>query len=273
MNALSPQHALAGPIPVFSFFSADSDLPSPGLTISNNTHSLLPAAHVCARGFASLLHSPRIEGWAERRETFGCSAEHPWGVPSARHKTRVNALATRHARRLARRLASHDAGRSPLGAPRWRFWAPGAALPSPWAPAVLQRRAGALRIRAASSSHPGRSAWRAGSLPPGANGYEPPPQDATPRSAFRIVSGDAPHERGWERSSTTPIRSQQKYTTCSQKRKAALSPCRPQLNGYSSPPALSETMKHYGRTPIRRALDRNQARRCRILSQMLHQSA
>ena len=28
---------------------------------------------------------------------------------------------------LARRLASHDAGRSPLGAPPWRFWAPGAA--------------------------------------------------------------------------------------------------------------------------------------------------
>ena len=93
---------------------------------------------------------------------------------------------------LARRLASHDAGRSPLGAPPWRFWAPGAALPSPWAPAVLQRRAGAFRIRAASSSHPGRSAWRAGSLPPGANGYEPSPRDATPRSAFRIVSGDAP---------------------------------------------------------------------------------
>ena len=23
-------------------------------------------------GFATLLHSPRIEGWAERRETFGC---------------------------------------------------------------------------------------------------------------------------------------------------------------------------------------------------------
>ena len=35
----------------------------------------------------------------------------------------------------------------------------------------------------ASSSHPGRSAWRAGSLPPEANGYKPPPQDATPRSA------------------------------------------------------------------------------------------
>ncbi len=125
----------------------------------------------------------------------------------------------------------HDAGRSPLGAPPWRFWAPGAALPSPSAPAVLQRRAVALRIRAASSSHPGRSAWRAGSLPPGASGYEPPPRDATPRSAFRIVSGDAPHERGWECSNTTPIRSQRKYTTCSQKRKAALSPCRPRRGG------------------------------------------
>ena len=30
---------------------------------------------------------------------------------------------------LARRLASHDAGRSPLGAPPWRFWAPGPRLP------------------------------------------------------------------------------------------------------------------------------------------------
>jgi hypothetical protein len=37
------------------------------------------------------------------------------------------------------------------------------ALPSPSAPAVLQRRAVAFRIRAASSSQPGRSAWRAGS--------------------------------------------------------------------------------------------------------------
>src|SRR5262245_20920781 len=39
----------------------------------------------------------------------------------------------------------------------------GAALPSPSAPAVLQRRAVAFRIRVASSSQPGRSAWRAGS--------------------------------------------------------------------------------------------------------------
>ena len=124
-------------------------------------------------GFASLLHPPRTEGWAERRETFGCSAEHPCGTPSCVKDARERAYDAA-CQALARRLASHDAGRSPLGAPPWRFWAPGAALPSPSAPAVLQRRAGALRIRAASSSHPGRSAWRAGSLPPEASGYEPP---------------------------------------------------------------------------------------------------
>src|SRR5215467_11237271 len=30
---------------------------------------------VGVRGLRLLLRSPRIEGWAERRETFGCSAE------------------------------------------------------------------------------------------------------------------------------------------------------------------------------------------------------
>jgi hypothetical protein len=49
--------------------------------------------------------------------------------------------------------------------------------------------------------------------PPGANGYEPPPQDATPRSAFRIVSGDAPHERGWESYSMASICSQEINTS------------------------------------------------------------
>src|SRR5262249_43942194 len=78
-----------------------------------------------ASGVCNFASPTRIEGWAERRETFGCSAKHPLGLHSVRHKTRVNALMTRQARRLARRLASHDAGRSPLGAPPWRFWAPG----------------------------------------------------------------------------------------------------------------------------------------------------
>src|SRR5690348_541743 len=144
--------------------------------MSNSPDLLVPAAHVCARGLQlCFAHPNRGVGGAPRDvRVLG-------GTP-------VRPAHDAAGQALARRLASHDAGRSPLGAPPWRFWAPGAALPSPWAPAVLQRRAVALRTRAASSSHPGRSAWRAGSLPPGANGYEPPPQDATPRSAFRIVS-------------------------------------------------------------------------------------
>jgi hypothetical protein len=67
---------------------------------------------------------------AERRETFGCSAEHPVGVPSAHHKTRVNALMTRHARRLrgALRPMTRDARLSALH--RGDF-SPGAAVPAP----------------------------------------------------------------------------------------------------------------------------------------------
>ena len=105
------------------------------------TAHLVPAMHFCVRGLRLCFAHPN-RGWAERRETFGCSAEHPWGVHI-----------TRHARRLARRLASHNAGRSPLGAPPWRFWASG--------PRFLHRHC--LRIRRASSSQPGRSAWRAAS--------------------------------------------------------------------------------------------------------------
>jgi len=84
---------------------------------------------------------------------------------------------------LARRLASHDAGRSPLGAPPWRFWAPGAALLSPaFAPDRLQR---APRTQVVVPG--GR-----GPEPPGTSGYKPPPQDATPRSAFRFALENAP---------------------------------------------------------------------------------
>jgi hypothetical protein len=57
------------------------------------TAHLVPAARSCARGLQPCFAPNR--GWAERRETFGC-------------------LRTRSARRRARRLASHNAGRSPL---------------------------------------------------------------------------------------------------------------------------------------------------------------
>src|SRR5262245_30414875 len=50
-----------------------------------HTHTPPRSRGACLRpGFATLLHSPRIEGWAERRETFGCSAKHPLGL----HMTR-----------------------------------------------------------------------------------------------------------------------------------------------------------------------------------------
>jgi len=125
---------------------------------------------VGVRGLRLLLRSPRMRvGGAPRNVRV---QRHPSGVHI-----------TRHARRLARRLASHDAGRSPLGAPPWRFWAPGAALLSPaFAPDRLQR---APRTQVVVPG--GR-----GPEPPGTSGYKPPPQDATPRSAFRIVSRTRP---------------------------------------------------------------------------------
>src|SRR5262249_54175934 len=92
------------------------------LTISNSpsrSRGVFSAPGVCI--VASLT---RKEGGrsAERRSGARRNTREACHLAS---KTRVNALSPRHARRLARRLASHDAGRSPLGAPPWRFWASG----------------------------------------------------------------------------------------------------------------------------------------------------
>ena len=77
------------------------------------TASLVPAARfapgVC--NFASLTPKRGVGGAPRNVRVLS-------GTP-------VRHAITRHARRLARRLASHDAGRSPLGAPPWRFWASG----------------------------------------------------------------------------------------------------------------------------------------------------
>jgi hypothetical protein len=118
------------------------------LTMSNSPHLLVPAAQFCARGlrFASL--TP-IEGWAERRETFGCVRGTRWAYHDAIRQAR------------ARRLASHDAGRPPLGAPPWRFFTRGrASLSAALLTLKLRRAVGSVT---ASSSQPGPSAWRAGS--------------------------------------------------------------------------------------------------------------
>ena len=134
------------------------------------TASLVPAARfapgVC--NFASLTPKRGVGGAPRNVRVLS-------GTP-------VRHAITRHARRLARRLASHDAGRSPLGAPPWRFWALGPRFRLPHYTGAAQR---APRSQVVVPG--GR-----GPAPPGANGYEPPPQDATPRSAFGIVSRTRP---------------------------------------------------------------------------------
>jgi hypothetical protein len=136
-------------------------------TVFGNSRLTMSNSHSRSRGafgrpgfcnFASLTPNRGVGG-APRNVRV---QRHPLGLHMTRQARRLRGALRPIARQDARERA-YDAGRSPLGAPPWRFWAPGAALPSPWAPAVLQRRAVALRIRRASSSHPGRSAWRAGS--------------------------------------------------------------------------------------------------------------
>src|SRR5260370_39988475 len=45
--------------------------------------------HVFAPGVCNFASPTRIEGWAERRETFGCSAEHPLGLHITRQARRL----------------------------------------------------------------------------------------------------------------------------------------------------------------------------------------
>ena len=155
------------------------------------THTSSFPRRAFARGLLQPCSDHPNRGVAERRETFGCGGTRKACAHAS--KTRVNALVTPHARHLrgalrpiARQDArerAYDAGRSPLGAPPWRFWAPGPRFDSPaLAPDRIER---APRTQVVV---PGRRLPE----PPGASGYEPPPQDATPRSAFRIASRTRP---------------------------------------------------------------------------------
>jgi hypothetical protein len=155
-----------------------------------------PRPHFCVRALPLCFTHPPLRG--------GRSAERRSG---ARRNTRGRARnAARQA--LARRLASHDAGRSPLGAPPWRFWAPGAALLSPLPPSACASAGSGSDP--ASSSQPGRNAWRAGSLPPGAavtSRHRRTPHLAPPSGCLRT----APlKERGCESCSTGAICSQER---------------------------------------------------------------
>src|SRR5262245_21314097 len=135
-------------------------------TMSNSAVFFIPAARCCARVLLFLCSIHPHEGRAERRkaQVFCCRAR------DARRSTPGE----------ARRASSGM--RSPLGAPPWRF-CPGAALPSPAFPPDQ-----CSELLAARSSCPGGR----GPEPPGADGYEPRPQDATPRSAFGSSPETAP---------------------------------------------------------------------------------
>src|SRR5262245_24952885 len=136
------------------------------LTASNNPASLVPAARFRARVLLFLFssHPRRGERGAERRSIpvvarFGARR----AVPSE-----------------ARRASSGT--RSPLGAPPWRFWAGGRASLSGLSSGSVQRAPRSQVIV------PGGR----GPEPPGADGYEPRPQDDTPRSAFGSSPETAP---------------------------------------------------------------------------------
>ena len=126
-----------------------------------------PRGALLRPGLSLFIRTRPEEGWAERRQA---------------HYLVCRVCETRHDSARVRRGASHDAGRSPLGAPPWRFSAGGRASISGIASGSVQR----------CSSQPGRRAWRAVSRTSRARGYEPRPQDATPRSTFRTVSGRRP---------------------------------------------------------------------------------
>ena len=157
------------------------------------TAYLVPATHLCARGLQLRFTHPESRGGRSAEKRSGAAAP----VGRAHYAAR---------QALARRLASQDAGRSPLGAPPWRFWASGPRFSHRHPPLLTLRRASDRAQRAPRSQVvvPGGR----GPEPPGASGYKPPPQDATPRSAFGMCPDDALNERGCVRSSIDTLRSQ-----------------------------------------------------------------
>jgi hypothetical protein len=134
------------------------------------TAHLVPAPALLRPGFASLASLTPSRG--------GRSAERRWG---AQRSTRCACL--RGTPGACEAPCVPYAGRTPPGAPPWRFLAPGSALPSPALPPESVQRAPRSQVLVPGGRGP---------VPPGTNGYEPPPQDATPRSAFRIVSRTRP---------------------------------------------------------------------------------
>src|ERR1700756_2674852 len=89
-----------------------------GTLFTFQTAHLVPAMHFCARGLQLCFAHPNRGVGGAPRNVRGLG-----GTPVGR------IMCVKDARERA-----YDARRSPLGAPPWRFWAPGAALPSPALP-------------------------------------------------------------------------------------------------------------------------------------------
>src|SRR5262249_28615614 len=143
-----------------------------------------PRRIFCARGLHPCFTDPESRG--------GRSAEKRSG---ARRNTRGRARNAAH-QALARRLASHDAGRSPLGAPPWRFWASGPRF------RLLRRsppyNGGQLPSAPCRELLPAPAEWPAGGLPgpPRRKGTSRRRRRAPPPPPSRGSRGRPPTSRG-----------------------------------------------------------------------------
>src|SRR5262249_62383891 len=100
-----------------------------GALFTFQTAHLVPAAYFLRPGFATLLRSPESRGGRSEERRSGARRNTRGRALCASQDARERAYdAARQA--LARRLASHDAGRSPLAAPPWRFFPRGLASAS-----------------------------------------------------------------------------------------------------------------------------------------------
>ena len=165
---------------------ANEPLPVAAFTMSNSAVLFVPAARCCARvGLHPFAPDPKRGGRSADRRTIS-----------------VVAFARRDGSARVRRGASHDAGRSPLGAPPWRFLAGGRASISGIASGSVQR------------------APRSQVIVPGGRCPGPPEPAVTSRGRRTPLpappSGssleDALHERGCKSYTINPLRSQYKTT-------------------------------------------------------------
>ena len=141
-------------------------------SLLSSSHHLVSAAPCGFRVVSSYLHLTPHEGWMERRQAHSSSMSRVRGATIRVSDTRAVPL---------------QPGR-PLGAPPWRF--------SAGDPRCRLRQWGTGADQRLACARPYGPAGGIPDLP--RQRFAPPPQDATPRSACRIVSGDAPHERGCE---------------------------------------------------------------------------